>query len=65
MKGRSRRWLAMATATIAIVGLVFVVAVASSSRPGEGDEPWLDVSYEVVNTDAISELLRRRPAPAK
>jgi len=42
---RSRRIISMVTASIAIVGLGFIVAVASSSRPGQGDEPWLDVSF--------------------
>lgn len=42
---RGRRILSMVTASIAIVGLGFIVAVASSSRPGQGDEPWIDVSF--------------------
>ena len=47
---RGRRILSMVTASIAIVGLGFIVAVASSSRPGQGDEPWLDVSIR-ANVD--------------
>jgi hypothetical protein len=36
----------MVTASIAVIGLGFVVAVSASSRPGQAEEPWLDLNFD-------------------